>query len=68
MLRKGDWKLIEALDPKSIELYNLKTDLGETKNLADVEQEKLAELQKELNDWRESVGAEKMEPNPDFQN
>ncbi|MBT5910195.1 MAG: sulfatase-like hydrolase/transferase, partial [Opitutae bacterium] len=68
VLRKGDWKLIEALDPKSIELYNLKTDLGETKNLADVEQEKLAELQKELNDWRESVGAEKMEPNPDFQN
>ena len=68
VLRKGDWKLIEAFDPKSIELYNLKTDLGEIKNLADVEQEKLAELQKELNDWRESVGAEKMEPNPDFQN
>jgi len=68
VLRKGDWKLIEAFDPKSIELYNLKTDLGETKNLADVEQEKLAELQKELNDWRESVGAEKMEPNLDFQN
>ena len=34
----------------------------------DVEQKKLAELQKELNDWRESVGAEEMEPNPDFQN
>jgi arylsulfatase A len=68
VLRKDNWKLIEAFDPQSIELYNLKTDLGETKNLADLEPEKLAELQKDLNDWRESVGADKMEPNPDYQN
>ncbi|MDA0725229.1 MAG: DUF4976 domain-containing protein, partial [Verrucomicrobia bacterium] len=68
VLRKGNWKLIEAFDPQSIELYNLEKDLSETKNLADVEPEKLAELQKELSDWRESVGAEKMESNPDYQN
>jgi len=40
--------------------------LSETTNLATREPAKLAELQSELNEWREKVGAEKMEPNPDY--
>jgi len=65
VLRKGDWKLIEAFDPKGIELYHLGRDLSETQNLANSEPGKLAELRKELETWRQTVGAERMEPNPD---
>ena len=33
-VRSGDHKLIRNYDDGSVELYNLKSDLGETKNLA----------------------------------
>ncbi|MCG8587471.1 MAG: sulfatase-like hydrolase/transferase, partial [Pirellulales bacterium] len=45
-LIRGDWKIVLD-DPKrtdTFELYNLKDDPQETKNLADVNKEKLAEL------------------------
>ena len=67
VLRKGDWKLIETFDPEGVELYHLGRDLSETTNLAASEPAKLAELRQELADWRKKVGAEKMEPNPDYQ-
>ena len=67
VLRKGDWKLIETFDPEGVELYHLGRDLSETTNLAASEPAKLAELRQELADWRKKVGAERMEPNPDYQ-
>ena len=67
VLRKGNWKLIETFDPEGVELYHLGRDLSETTNLAARESAKLKELRRELNDWRERVGAEIMEPNPDYQ-
>ena len=33
-IRKGDFKLIEFLDDKRVELYNLRDDIGEQHNLA----------------------------------
>ncbi len=66
VLRKGDWKLIETMDPVGKELYNLKTDLGETKNLARSELKKVEELSLELEAWRKEVDAETMEKNPDY--
>ncbi|WP_372757850.1 arylsulfatase [Mariniflexile sp.] len=42
-IRKNDWKLVWKLEGKP-ELYNLSTDIGETKNLALQESEKLNEL------------------------
>lgn len=66
VIRKGDWKLIETFDPEGIELYNLATDLSETKNLAADQQAKVAELRHELDGWRKDVGAEMMKPNPDY--
>jgi len=65
-IRKGPWKLIETFDPEGIELYNLDHDLGETKNLAATETAKLTELRRELDAWREEVGAEMMKPNPNY--
>ncbi len=41
-LRMGDWKLVRHA--KTDELYNLAADLGETKNLADQQPDKLKEL------------------------
>lgn len=66
VLRKGDWKLIETFDPESVELYHLGRDLSESTNIAARETAKLLELRQDLAEWRQQVGAERMEPNPDY--
>lgn len=47
-IKKGDWKLIpiESKATKKDELYNLKEDISETKNMADQEKEKVESLRK----------------------
>jgi arylsulfatase A len=66
VIRMGPWKLIETFDPAGFELYNLDQDLSETTNLAESNPAELAELRKELEAWRVEVGAEMMQPNPDY--
>jgi arylsulfatase A len=66
VIRKGQWKLIETFDPAGIELYHLADDIGETTNLASVQSSKVHELRRELDAWRNAVGAERMQPNPDY--
>ena len=34
LIHSGDWKLMEFLEDGRLELYNLRDDIGETKNLA----------------------------------
>ena len=57
-LRKGPWKFIPTTVPQ---LYNLDTDLGETKNLATEKPELVAELratlEKSITDGRTTPGA-----------
>ncbi len=65
-IRKGDWKLIEFLDGSAPELYHLGEDLSETKNLAAERPELTTALQKELNEWRLSVGARMPLKNPHY--
>jgi arylsulfatase A-like enzyme len=49
-IRKGDWKLVASrLDGKDPRLFNLKDDLGETKDLTAERPEKVKEL---LADWK----------------
>ena len=67
VIRKGHWKLIESFDPATIELYNLAEDLGETCDLAEVEMKRRDSLLRELAAWRQTVGAEQMARNPDFE-
>lgn len=57
VIRDGDWKLHEYFENGEFELYNLKEDLGEKKNLAQSHPEKLQELLAKLNTWREDVNA-----------
>jgi arylsulfatase A-like enzyme len=66
VIRKGPWKLIETFDPEGIELYNLANDLSETQNIATTETARVDELRRELDAWRNEVGAEMMKPNPDY--
>lgn len=53
----GDWKLHHYFEDEAFELYNLKTDLGETNNIAEKHPEKIKELYKKLEDWREKTNA-----------
>jgi arylsulfatase A-like enzyme len=49
-IREGDWKLIwRTLLPQSVELYNIAKDPSETTNLAAEQPEKVAELQRRIN-------------------
>lgn len=66
-MRSGDWKLIYNYEDQSLELYNLKEDQGETKNLADSCPEKREELYCRLKQWIEQTHAPiPTEPNPYF--
>lgn len=56
-VRSGDWKLIYNYEDKSIELYNLKEDLGETKNMAEDNPRKREELYQKLMTWVQETHA-----------
>ena len=49
-VRKGDWKLVYRMRDERLELYNLKEDIGETRDLAAENPEKCAELAGILSD------------------
>ena len=66
VVREGDWKLIEFYENGRWELYNLKDDIGETNNLAAKEPQRAAQLGRKLDDWRISVKAQMMLPNPNY--
>ncbi len=56
-IRAGDFKLLEFFEDGRLELYNLKDDLSETRNLAPALPEKARELRERLAAWRRSSGA-----------
>ena len=56
--RIGDWKLIRFYENDREELYNLKTDLSETDNVAESNPAKRKELSARLDEWLKEVGAQ----------
>jgi len=80
VIRKGEWKLLQfheewVLDGgndkfdlnNAVELYNLKDDIGEQKNLAQINSGKRDELLRELLDWQKNVKAPvPANPNPEY--
>lgn len=56
-IRKGDWKLIEYFESNSVELFNLKDDISEKKELSKKYPEKAEELLKELKKWQKDTKA-----------
>ncbi len=65
-VRHGDWKLIENYEFGDLELYNLKQDVGESRNLADAQPERAKRMLEMLVAWRQRVGANMPVPNPDY--
>ena len=54
-LRTADWRLHRYFD--HAELYDIRTDIGETKNVADANPDVVKSLTAKLNSWAESLGA-----------
>jgi len=65
-IRAGDWKLLEYFEDQHVELFNLRDDLSETKNLADAQPAKAKELRTRLADWRASIHAPMPTANTEF--
>jgi len=65
VIREGDWKLIKLFQG-GFRLFNLKNDIGETKNLANTMPEKTAQLEKKLMAELKQQNAFIPAINPDF--
>jgi arylsulfatase A len=65
-VRLGDWKLIEFYEDGRLELFNLRDDPGEKRNLAAVEAKRAAGLRARLDSWRNEVRASMPRPNPAY--
>ncbi|HEX4147533.1 MAG TPA: sulfatase, partial [Pirellulales bacterium] len=71
-VRVGDWKLIRwwsptQQHPEPFELYNLRDDLGETRNLATAMPDKVKELDALIDGFLKDTGALYPKPNPAYQ-
>lgn len=70
-VRAGDYKLIRRWEPHPLypdvlELYNLKNDLGETRNLATKMPRKVKELEQLIDGFIKDTGALVPRPNPAY--
>ena len=70
-VRQGDWKLIRRFEPhpkypEVRELYNLKEDIGEARNLAGMMPDRVGELDALIDQFVQDTGALYPKPNPDF--
>lgn len=57
VIDSGDWKLMEFYEDGRLELYNLRDDLSEKRNLAAEQPEKVKELHAKLVAWRTEIKA-----------
>jgi uncharacterized sulfatase len=58
--------LIEFFEDGEVELYDLSSDVGESKNRAANHPDKTTELRGGLAEWRTRIGARLPVPNPDY--
>ncbi len=56
-IRRGDWKLLWFHDGPRVELYDLATDLGETRDVAASHPDMVRSLLADLDAWYERTGA-----------
>ncbi|MBM3783477.1 MAG: sulfatase [Acidobacteria bacterium] len=64
MIRSGDWKLLEYFDDGHVELFQLREDPSESRDLASEQPARANELKAKLHAWRNSVGARLPVRNP----
>jgi arylsulfatase A-like enzyme len=68
VIRRGDWKLIRRYDgERRHELFNLREDLSERRDLSALRPDKVAELEAALQTHLKHTGAKMPRPHPDVQ-
>jgi hypothetical protein len=65
-IRAGDHKLIEFFEDGRLELFDIRRDPGETRNLSADKPDLVKQLAERLRAWRQAVGAQAMTPNPAY--
>ena len=65
-IRAGDWKLIKHFEDDRLELFHIRDDIEERRNLADQMPDRTEQLHAKLRNWQASVEAKIPEPNPDY--
>lgn len=66
IIRSGDWKLIYYHEDGRQELYNLKSDIGEQKNVVALYPETAGTMRQKLNQWLLETGAKLPARDPRF--
>ena len=66
-IRCGDYKLLEYFENNTIQLFNLRDDLGEQHDLSEEQPQLAKELQSKLHQWRFEINANQTRPNPSYQ-
>ena len=56
-IRLGDYKLLEYYENETVQLFNLKTDLGEQQDLSGLQPAMVEQLRSRLHAWRREVDA-----------
>ena len=64
--REENWKLIHYYEDDRMELFNLRDDPGETKNLTVTQSNQTKVLRAKLDNWRKATDAKAPLPNPDW--
>ncbi len=62
VVQTRDWKLMEFFEDGKLELYDLSSDIGETKNLATTMPDKAKELHAKMLAWRKAIDAPMPKP------
>ena len=65
-MRTIRYKLLEYFENGTVQLFNLRDDMGEQNDLSKIEGRKAKELTAKLHQWRKDVDAQMMPPNPDY--
>jgi arylsulfatase A-like enzyme len=65
-IRSGDFTLIEFHDGPHVELYDLRADIGQSRDLAASHPGTAAQLRARLHAWRSEVAAQMPVPNPHY--
>ncbi|MFO7257879.1 MAG: sulfatase [Bacteroidota bacterium] len=65
-IRYRNFKLLEYYENGTVQLFDLEKDPGELNDISKENPELVKKLRDMLSDWRKSVNAKMMEPNPEY--
>ena len=66
IVRRGPWKLVRRLENDQMLLYNLGTDIGETRDLSEANPHIAAAMNADAMNWLDKLDAPRMKINPEY--